>query len=171
MTRGKPGVHERLGIDIGRVITSGATDTASPTIFDAGYLDSLATPGAFETIRDLREKRFGDEIYLVSKCSPRIQARTLDWLRYTEFFQTTGVDPEKLHFCLSRPEKGVIAANLLLTHFIDDRPDVLEVMPPMVGQRILFIPEDVAQGEVPHYNRQTMVEARGWPAVRSLLLG
>lgn len=70
----------RLGIDIGRVlIAPDAADGRADTSFLGGSLEAaLATPpyeGMFETVPDL-VKRFGGQVWLVSKAGPRVQEKT-----------------------------------------------------------------------------------------------
>ncbi|MEV0154471.1 hypothetical protein AB0H57_12125 [Micromonospora sp. NPDC050686] len=55
------------------------------------------------------------------------------------FHARTGIGPDRLHFCRTRPEKGPIAARLGLTHFVDDRLEVLGYLD-TVGHRYLFRP-------------------------------
>jgi hypothetical protein len=159
---------ERLGLDIGRVITSEPTDGLGPTMFMDDFLNTPPAEGCFEAIADFRNKRFGDEIYLVSKCGPKMQQRTVDWLGHWNFYGETGVTPSNLHFCREYAEKNIIASRLRLTHFVDDRLNVLNFISPQV-ERILFVPPSDLQvlrhSQIP----EGILVARGWPGVRRLL--
>lgn len=130
-----------LGIDIGRVIIGGGPDGPEDTTFlNGSEVDSLATPpmeGALEAIRDLAVA-FDGRVWLVSKAGPKIQARTRVWLSNQAFFQTTGVPSEQLRFCRERREKAAICARLGVTHFVDDRIDVLNHMLGIVPRLYLF---------------------------------
>ena len=100
----------RLGIDIDRVlIAPDAADGRADTSFIGGSLEAaLATPpyeGMFETVPDL-VKRFGGQVWLVSKAGPRVQEKTRQWLRHHRFFERTGIAPDHLRFCLERPQKA-----------------------------------------------------------------
>ena len=92
----------RLGIDIGRVIIAGdgipdATGTFEVSkpggdhdtaFFEGDEAAMLATPevsGAFDSIAAL-VPLFGGRVWLVSKCGPRVQARTLRWLAGHDFY-------------------------------------------------------------------------------------
>jgi hypothetical protein len=80
----------RLGIDIGRVIIDGpAHPGGGDTAFFTGDEEAmLATPemaGAVATIARL-VPRFHGQVWLVSKCGPRVQARTRRWLAGRDFF-------------------------------------------------------------------------------------
>jgi len=131
----------KLGIDVGRVLIS-ATDAGSPdTSFIGGSLeDALHTPpceGMFAVVPRLVDE-FAGQVWVISKCGPRVQEKTRAWLRYHQFFERTGVDPGRLRFCLQRPQKALHCRELGITHFIDDRPDVLEAMIGVVPHLFLF---------------------------------
>lgn len=128
-----------LGLDIGGVIIQ-IVGRGEDTSFDA--FDPLSTPaveGAVQGIRQLVEGRFGERTYLVSKCGPAMEALTLRWLDNIDFFQASGIAPAQVHFCRERREKAGIAAGLGITHFVDDRLDVLRAMS-AVDNRFLFNP-------------------------------
>lgn len=132
----------RLGIDIGRVIIggSGRGDTA---IFDGSDEDSLATPevpGAIATIAALT-RLFSGKVWLVSKCGPKVQGRTRRWLRHRDFWRQTGVPETNLRFCLERRDKAIHCRQNRLTHFIDDRLDVLAHLRGLVPNLYLFGPQ------------------------------
>lgn len=135
----------RLGIDIGKVIIDGPAhpgggDTAFFEGDTATYLATPAMAGSFAAIARLTE-RFGGRVWLVSKCGPRIEDRSRRWLDHHDFFGRTGIEPGHLRFCRERPDKAVHAAELGLTHFVDDRPDVLGHLAGIVAHRFLFGPQ------------------------------
>jgi len=99
-----------------------------------------AVVGAFEAIAELVEG-FAGAVWLVSKCGPKIQARSRAWLDHHGFWAATGVDPDNLRFCRERRDKAVHATQLGLTHFVDDRLDVLAHLQGLVGRRFLFGPQ------------------------------
>lgn len=130
---------EVLGIDIGNVIIDGANDL----FFGQRYLSVPAVPQAMEVIGRLAFSRFPDgQVHLVSKCHSIIQAKTRDWLKEHHFFESTLVPAQNLHFCLKRHEKAPIAKKLRLTHFIDDRLEVLSHMVGLVPNLYLFRPRE-----------------------------
>lgn len=158
----------KLGIDVGRVLISPGDETAPDTSFIGGSLeDALRTPpyeGMFEVVPRLAE-RFEARVWIVSKCGPRVQERTRQWLRHHRFFERTGIDPANLRFCLQRPQKALHCAELGITHFIDDRLDVLDAMRDVVPERLLFGPQRSA---VP--DDAGVRPVAGWPEVARLLL-
>lgn len=135
----------RLGIDIGRVIIDGSShpsgdDTA---FFKGGEDNAFRTPamhGAFDSIGRLTDL-FGGRVWLVSKCGARVEQRSRGWLAHHRFFQRTGVDPANLRFCLERPQKADHCRDLRITHFVDDRSDVLAALDGIVRHRYLFGPQ------------------------------
>lgn len=54
----------------------------------------------------------------------------LDWPQRQDFFASTGVAPDHVRFCRERHDKAPISRQLVITHFIDDR---LEVLGHLVG--------------------------------------
>jgi hypothetical protein len=131
-----------LGIDIGRVIIGPVDDDGkADTSFLSGTLDqaleTLPAPGAFDSIARLAD-RFGGAVWLVSKCGPRVQEKTRRWLERWRFWDVTGVPAGHLRFCLERPQKAQHCLELGITHFIDDRLDVLEHLRAFVPWLYLF---------------------------------
>jgi hypothetical protein len=161
-TMGEP----RLGIDIGRVIIDGSAhpgggDTA---FFDGDEATMLATPempGAVAAIGAL-VPRFGRRVWLVSKCGPRVQARTLRWLDAHDFYRRTGLPADQVRFCRARADKRAHCVQLRLTHFVDDHPEVHAAIRGTVAHQYFFGPQ---RKPVPEYG----VHAPTWPAARVLI--
>lgn len=135
----------RLGIDIGRVLISpDAHGTRGDTSFIGGSIqDALDTPpyeGMMDVVPTL-VRLFAGQVWLVSKCGPRVQEKSRLWLRHHRFFERTGIPPANLRFCLERPQKADHCSKLRITHFIDDRRDVLECLNGVVQHRYLFGPQ------------------------------
>lgn len=130
---------KRLGIDIGKVIIGVDTDTPGKTIFGPDFLNTPEVPDAINTIRSLGDSGNWEQIHLVSKCGPNIQNRAVEWMAHNKFFERSGVLSSNLHFCLERSDKASIVRELGITHFIDDRIDVLEYMEADIIRGILLI--------------------------------
>ncbi len=147
----RPGEQEtarppRLGIDIGRVIIDGSAhpaggDTAFFTGNEAVLMATPEVPGAFASIARL-VAAFDGQVWLVSKCGPRVQARTLIWLEGHDFRARTGLPDDHIRFCRARVDKRRHCDELGLTHFIDDRHDVHEAIRGTVDHQYLFGPQD-----------------------------
>jgi hypothetical protein len=132
------GREPRLGVDIGRVIIAGdGPDTSFVGGTDEEALRAPEVDGAVAAIARL-VPQFGRRVWLVSKCGPRVQARTRLWLARQRFFERTGVPENNLLFCRTRPEKAPICLKLGITCFVDDRVDVLVSMAGIVPLRLLF---------------------------------
>jgi hypothetical protein len=160
-------IMKKLGIDIGRVlIAPEAVDGRADTSFIGGSLEAaLATPpykGMFDTVPDL-VRMFNGQVWLVSKAGPRVQEKTRHWLRHHLFFERTGISPANLRFCLERPQKASHCRELGITHFIDDRPDVLMHLEGVVGNRFLFGPQ-----KKPH-SQAGVVPVPSWAEARSAI--
>lgn len=130
-----------IGIDIGRVIIAGdGPDTSFFGHDEDACLAAPAVPGAFEAIAEL-VAAFERRAYLVSKCGPKIQRRSLRWLDHHDFWATTGIARANVRFCLERRDKAEHAAKLALTHFVDDRWDVHTHLAGLVDHLYLFGPQ------------------------------
>ena len=131
----------RIGIDIGRVIIGPQLGGVADTSFLGSQLkDALRTPpaeGSFDVIAGLVARTEG-QVWLVSKCGPNVQKKTVAWLEHHQFWARTGMDPGHLRFCLHRPEKALHARELALSVMIDDRLDVLEHLRGIVPDLLLF---------------------------------
>jgi tRNA(Leu) C34 or U34 (ribose-2'-O)-methylase TrmL len=139
------GAEPRLGVDIGRVIIAGPAnphggDTAFFNGNEAALLATPEVPGAVDAVARL-VTAFAGQVWLVSKCGPRVQARTLRWLAGHDFLARTGLPAGHVRFCRTRPEKRIHCEDLCLTHFVDDRPDVHAAIAGAVAHQYLFGPQ------------------------------
>jgi hypothetical protein len=131
-----------LGIDIGRVIMCPTRDDGRPdtSFLGASDEDALAIPPApamFDVVPAL-VRLFDGRAWLVSKAGARIEALTRRWLDHHRFFERTAMDASHVRFCRRRDEKRAHADALGLTHFIDDRSDVLKYLRGAVPCLALF---------------------------------
>ncbi|TCO64654.1 hypothetical protein [Actinocrispum wychmicini] len=134
-----------LGVDFGRVINEGSAEPGGDdtTFLSGGYEEAMRTPAmpdAMDVLPRLVEM-FEGRVWIVSKCGPRIQERTLQWLDHHDFWNKTGILRANTRFCRERAEKAVHCKRLGITHFIDDRRDVLGHMRDVVEHRYLFGPQ------------------------------
>jgi hypothetical protein len=131
-----------LGVDFGGVINDGASHpSGDDTAFlSGGFDEAMQTPAMAGVVPSLARltRTFQGQVWVVSKCGPRIQERTEQWLRSHRFFEETDVPETHIRFCRKRPEKAVHCAELGITHFVDDRSDVLEYLEGIVEHRYLF---------------------------------
>jgi hypothetical protein len=146
-TTNSPTLNRRptLGIDIGRVIISGdhgsgKGDTSFFSGNDAALFATPMVPGAFTAIATLVE-HFEGRASLVSKCGPNVAGRSIRWLTHHDFWNVTGISCESVRFCKERREKAGICKQLAVTHFIDDKVDVIASLDGIVENRFLFGPQ------------------------------
>jgi hypothetical protein len=154
----------RLGVDFGRVIhgaaaPDGLADTAFLSGTEEEALASPATDGAFDVLPRLVE-RFDGRVWVISKCGPRIQERTLAWLDHHDFYARTGIARDHVRFCRKRADKAGHCDQLKITHMIDDRIDVHRALLDTVPCRYLF---GVQKGPAPDWVTPTVT----WPDVES----
>jgi hypothetical protein len=163
---GIPAGEPRLGIDIGRVIINGPAhpdggDTAFFTGDEATMLATPEVPGSFPAIAGL-VGLFAGRVWLVSKCGPTTQARTLRWLAGHDFHGRTGVPVGNVRFCRERAQKRGHCLDLGLTHFVDDHPEVHAAIRGTVTWQYYFGPQ---RQPVPEFG----VAAPDWPTAARLI--
>jgi hypothetical protein len=132
-------------------------------------LETPAVEHAFDTLARLVRERFGDRVHIVSKCGGHIEAKTKLWLEHYRFAELTGIDGERLHFCRKREDKAPICTSLGVTHFIDDRFDVLSYMRD-VPRLYLFRPREK---DLARSTRETLAGlsvVQSWPEIANDLL-
>ncbi len=113
----------RLGLDFGNVIKA----------------HGALVPGVKMSILSLRAEFFGDEVYLVSRVETDEGARKTDaFLQENGFYDL--INPANVHYCYKRHEKAPITRFLGISHFVDDRTEVLSYMD-TVPYRYAFNPE------------------------------
>jgi hypothetical protein len=107
-------------------------------------------------------RQFGGRVWLISKAGHRIERLTWLWLEHHRFFDRTGMLRDHVRFCRKRQDKREHALELGLTHFIDDRTDVLEHLRGLVVRLLLFGAQtEPAPGWAEH--------VLDWPAVAAAL--
>lgn len=133
----------KIGVDVGGVIIDkDKNDNSDTSLFGPNYLNAKDVDWAIDSIGLLNRKhsQFKDQVWIVSKCGENIEKRTREWMEHCRFHEVTGIPKERLYFCRHRADKAPIAQKLGLTHFIDDKLEVLGYMKDVVPNRILFNP-------------------------------
>ena len=164
---GRRGLADSLGIDIGGVIITPARKAGDTSFFSSDYLATPPIEDAFETIAGLARLRFGAHVHLVSTCGPGVEAKTRAWLVHHGFHDITGVPAERLHFCRARADKAPICKRLGITHFIDDRLEVLGYLT-TVPHRFLFQPNETEMARHAAHLREVRI-VRSWREVAEAL--
>jgi hypothetical protein len=143
-----------LGVDIGGVIVDRVAENSPDTsFFGLRPLDTPPVDGAIEALRQLVTGPFEWRVYLVSKARHTTAATTRRWLEHIGFFERTEVPRQNLYFVADRLDKAPVCERLGITHFIDDRLKVLNILT-TVHHRYLFTgglgdnapPDDVPEG-------------------------
>ena len=134
MSGGREPLVDGLGVDIGGVVVK-LRGYREDEILPGDHPREM--PGARAALGLLRDERFGNRIYLVSKCGPRTEAVTRRALIEGGLCKETGVGLDRAHFCRERRDKATICEQLGLTHFVDDRLEVLSYLT-TVPHRYLF---------------------------------
>eukprot|EP00747_Dinoflagellata_sp_TGD_P178792 gnl/TRDRNA2_/TRDRNA2_28412_c0_seq1.p1 gnl/TRDRNA2_/TRDRNA2_28412_c0~~gnl/TRDRNA2_/TRDRNA2_28412_c0_seq1.p1 ORF type:complete len:611 (-),score=68.55 gnl/TRDRNA2_/TRDRNA2_28412_c0_seq1:242-2017(-) len=123
------GAEPRIGIDIGGVLTRDGDPSVSK---DEQWGVDWEAPDALEACRRLVEVFGSKNVFLVSKVRPggSMQRKTEHWLHeVVDFCNFTGVPKESIVFvgAVDGPNgKGPAALQLGLSHFVDDKLQVLE---------------------------------------------
>ena len=163
---GKNGAQSsaRLGVDIGGVVIQRREVGER-----GGNVRDRAMPGAFEVLAALASHFAA--IYLVSKAGPVGEARTRAWLQAVGFARLTGIDASRWRFVRERAHKAAVAAELGLTHFVDDRLEVLGALDPAIRRFLFRSSERGYERDAPlELVRRQVVVVRSWPELRDKLL-
>jgi len=127
-----------LGLDIGGVLVDRAFHETDTSFFGG---DPMGAPPVTVMLEELPAvaARFEHRVHLVSKAGPTIARVTREWLEHLGFFAVTGIARHHVHFVSKRSEKAAVCERLGITHFVDDRNDVLESLDGVVAERYLFL--------------------------------
>ena len=133
--------QSRIGIDFGRVIMCPVQNGVQDTSFlGRSFAEAMKTPasaGAIDCIARLVE-RYDGNVFIVSKCGESVENKTRGWLSRNKVYAKTGLSKDQVHFCRKRKDKAPICRQFGITHFIDDRVDVLSHMVGIVPNLYLF---------------------------------
>lgn len=119
---------EALGVDFGGVIVQRSDDRADTSLFSDNFLNTPAVPGVFQALSRLVKERFADKVFVVSKCGFFTKRKMLQWFDHYKLYEETGVRSDHVETCRNRKEKADICRRLCITHFVDDRLEVLSCM-------------------------------------------
>ena len=137
-----------LGVDIGGVIIGTVNYQTDTSFRSINYLETAATPQVFESLYLLNQHKFGDNMFVVSYSGQATQDKSLAWLAHHRFYERTGIALERVRFCRKRSDKAIIAREVGITHFIDDKLEVLSYLS-AVPHRYLYrpIPREIRRYE------------------------
>lgn len=132
----------KIGLDFGGVIVRLRNNRSrEDTSLDRADGIEIAHDGALDGIRAMVDQT-GGSVWIVSKAGARMQETTRNWLDSVDFFSQTGMARENLRFCLERSEKEAICKSLDISHFVDDRIHVMQILRHSVPHLFLFGTEE-----------------------------
>lgn len=159
---------EALGVDCGGVIIG---RSCKISLYPPKVSPWSPFPHAFEVLKELKEKRFGDNIFVVSHVYFLGQTTISFWLWRHGFCKDSGISKDRIHFCRKRSDKVDICIRLGITHFIDDHSEVLEYLHE-AGVSNLYLFEGRPKEMAPRLNILEHVRrVESWLQIRRELLG
>lgn len=132
-------MHKIFGVDFGGVINDKAYDDTDVSFFGPRFLETPAVDGAFDALNALN-RRF-DSVYIVSTCMEKTEKKTREWMQHNSFYSKTGIPAENVYFTRERQHKAEVCKRLGITHFIDDRLEILGYLTGIVEHLYLFKPK------------------------------
>ena len=159
-----------LGVDVGGVILDFVPYMNTDRSFDGdNYLNTPEVPGAVETLAALNKGKFAGRIFLVSRFKYD-DRRIKEWLAHIDFYSRTSILEDHLYPCKERHEKEEIVRRLGVTHFVDDRAEVLSHMIGTVPHLYLFQGLDEDRAAFAHMQGK-MAFVQNWEELARLLGG
>lgn len=159
-----------LGIDIGMVLI-GERDMSvrsDDPCFPAAYLAREEVEGAIDAVSRLARERFDGRVCVVSKRSLATRDLAIRWLIRHSFWSRTGLGIDGLHFCLTRAGKAPICEQLGVTHFVDNRLEVLSHLESVPNRYLINAEDDEVDRFADHLSLVTRVAS--WKDILDLLL-
>lgn len=117
-----------FGIDVGGVMNKHDNDTGGHGEWWKTR-DSEA-PGMMESVKAVAAQVGPSNVYIISRAGFEQQDNTIYWLSedVMDFWRQTGIPQSNIRFCSEvsgKKGKGPIAAQLGITHFVDDKDEAL----------------------------------------------
>lgn len=136
-----------LGLDVGGVLLDRVSDKTDTSFLGTRPMETPIVNGSLVAVQQLVE-HFDQRVHIISKAGPQVAGLTTQWLTMhgyiEEHFSSNGFETDglriprtNLHYVRSRGEKDPVAHDLGISHFVDDRLDVLNNMT-SVAHRYLF---------------------------------
>jgi hypothetical protein len=130
-------------------------------------METPAVSGALEAIPNL-VALLEHRVHIVSKAGPKIAGLTRQWLGARGAVGPEGIDPANVHFVRKRPDKHPVCDALGVTHFVDDRLDVLQHLT-SVDRRYLFT-GGLGENEPPRTTPDGVIVVSDWSGLVGLLM-
>jgi hypothetical protein len=129
------------------------------------YLTTVPLKHATTVIKNIIDLYGPENTFIISKCPMYAEDEIIKWLDNQNFFTEIGFIRSNVYFCRERTDKAPVAKQLRLTHFIDDRVDVLNAMKDVVSNRILF----TGGGNHEESDDKTITELDNWDSVQDYI--
>jgi len=150
------GRQPRIGIDIGGVLTRDGDPSYMGSMEE--WDSSWEATGAFDAVKKIVQVFQPENVFIVSKVRPNgsMHRRMEEWLHETvDFCNITGIPKDHIIFvrCVDGPDgKGAAALQLGLSHFIDDKIEVLKSLWEDEAGNVQHLIER-HQGKLFHFNK------------------
>ncbi len=159
-----------LGVDIGEVLIAQSFHDPALSFRGENYLNSPEMPDAFRVLRRLRDERFGDSIFLITRCHRKLRDKRVEWLDHHKFFERTGLPRILPHYCWNPYNKSHVCHDLGMTHFIDNEPAELIHLEDLIPNLILFHPKVEHVAAYERFVRTATTRVETWNAIEVVLL-
>lgn len=128
-----------LGVDVGGVIMDFLGLDQDDPRQTGDVVDIPPVTDSIESLATLNSSdKFAARVFLVSRYRGSGPEAVLSWLHHWDFFERTAIPENHFYPCAQRHEKLPIALDLHITHFVDDRAEVLSHMIGVVPHLFLF---------------------------------
>ncbi len=162
----------KLGMDLGGVICDRVKpDGQMVKDFLTDYRDVTEVDRSFWAIQKLVERLGKDNCFIVSSNMSAItELASRYWLTFRNFCGNTGFNPDHIFFCRGRELKAPICQELGITHFIDDRPQVLQALVGAVPSLYWFKPREQDLKDFPNLRLPAVTLCYSWQEIMDTLL-
>ena len=135
-------MQECLGVDLGNVIIDHVGFGTTSEFFRNGDYNVIPpVPEVFDVLRELHGKRFGDNMFVVYNATDIADQKIISWLEAHDFFNRTGIPKLQMKRTRNGRNKWSVCELYKITHFVDDRLEVLSHLVGKVDNLYLFRPQ------------------------------
>lgn len=167
MTNAPP---EVLGVDIGEVLIEQFPANPELSFLGPNYLNTPEMPDAFRVLRRLHDERFGDNIFLITRCRAKIRDKRIEWLDHHKFYERVGLPRMLPRYCWNPYNKSNVCYDLGMTHFIDNEPGELIHLEDLIPNLILYRPKAEHVKQYERFVAESTIRADSWNAIEAMLL-
>ena len=154
----------KIGIDCGGVLLANYNRSDGTSVPSKhSFLEFPTLRGAQDAVIKLVEIFGQENVHVVSQVSKRLESELAQWI-YVNFVDPSVLLEKNIHFCEEPSGKAPICSSLGLTHFVDNRMEILSFLSDIPNLFLLQPSQyelDGIQGEKPHV---TYV-AEDWPTL------